>query len=174
MEFRHDCSISQRAPYVALYFAIETLSSQQTEDPCIFALDFRALLDASIAALKEVDRTFALTYREVLSTADDVFEKVVDRFSSEILWVTEPGSLNVRLDRQSGCFLLSGKPGLKIESLLASDRYGKVDCVKIVIPKDFYSNVYALLRKANINSTVVYGDLSGLGRSIRMSLFAYK
>jgi hypothetical protein len=162
------------SPYVALYFAMETLSSQQSEDPCIFAIDFRALLTASIDALKEVDRTFDLTYREVLKSADAVFENVVDRFATDILWVTEPGSLNVRLERQSGCFLLSGKPGLKIETLLSSPRYAAVECLKLVIPKDFYGNIFALLRKANISSTVMYGDLSGLGRSIRMTLFAYK
>lgn len=162
------------SPYVALYFAIETLAPQQTEDPCIFALDYRALLEASIEALREVDRSFNKSYREVLSSADLVFEDVVDRFSSEILWVTEPGSLNLRLDRQAGCFLLSGKPGSTIETLLNSTRYRDVSCRKIIIPRRFYENIYALLRKANINSTIIYGDLSGLGRSIRMTLFAYK
>jgi hypothetical protein len=162
------------SPYIALYFAFESFSPNQPEAPCIFAIDYRSLLKTSIAALKVVDRSFTMDYLEVLSSADRVFDEVVDRFSSEILWVTEPGRLNVRLDRQAGSFLLSGKPGLRIESLLASDRYKDTECRKFIIPKEFYSAVFALLRKANISGTVVYGDLAGLGRSIRMSLLAYQ
>jgi hypothetical protein len=162
------------SPYVALYFAIETMLPQQEEDPCVYALDYRALIKTSIEALRTIDRDFNKSYEQVLKNQDEVFEAVVDRFSSDILWATEPSRVNLRLDRQAGCFLFSGRPGMTIETLLSSDRYGKVDYTKIVMDRTLYESIYALLTKTNINSKVIYGDLSGLGRSIRMTLYAYK
>lgn len=109
----------------------------------------------------------------VFDRQDEVFEKVVDRFSYDIIWVGEPKLLNARLDRQAGSFLLSGNRDHRIEDVLSSTLYGDVDMRKFVIPAALVTGVFALLRKMNITSKSLYGDLDGLARSIRMQLQIY-
>lgn len=81
--------------------------------------------------------------------------------------------LNARLDRQAGSFLLSGNRGLRIEDVLSSSLYAQATKYKFVIPANLYTGVFALLRKMNITSKSLYGDLDGLAHAIRMQLQIY-
>ena len=101
---------------------------------------------------------------------DTIFQDVIDRFSYDVAWVTEPTILNKRLDRQSGSFLLSGNRDLKIEQVLNGTKYASVDAQKITIPTSLYTNLYALLRKMNITAKSIYGDLFGLAQSIKTDM----
>jgi hypothetical protein len=49
-----------------------------------------------------------------------------------------------------------------------------IESQKLTIPRRFYRNISALLLKANITSKVLYGDLEGLARTIKMTLFAHQ
>ena len=104
---------------------------------------------------------------------DEIFDKIVDRFSYDIAWVAEPKLLNARLDRQAGSFLLSGNRGLRIEEVLGSPLYNDVNLLKLTVPAALCPGIFALLRKMNITSKSLYGDLDGLARSIRMTLQMY-
>jgi len=161
------------SPYVALYFALEDYQPQLENDLALFALDYTALMDRSIDFIKKNDSKFTESLQTVASHQDEVFENIVDRFSYEIAWVTEPTKLNVRLDRQSGCFLVSGNKGSRITQLLDSDLYNGCDFRKYRIDRDLYTGLFALLRKVNLTSKNIYGDLQGLARSIRMELQVY-
>ena len=97
----------------------------------------------------------------------------MDRFAYDIAWVAEPKLLNARLDRQVGSFLLSGNRDLRIEEVLASTLYLDAELFKYTIPAELCSGIFALLRKMNITSKSLYGDLDGLARSIRMSMQMY-
>ena len=96
------------SPYVALYFAIETYDPKQNEDFAVYAVDYRNILLKSIEEIRRVDNAFPYSYEDAQIKQDDIYESVIDRFSYDILWVTEPKEVNLRLDRQAGCFLLSG------------------------------------------------------------------
>lgn len=161
------------SPYVALYFALEAYSPQSCADFAIFALDYSSIMERSIAHISSKDSTFNETRFSVNQRQDEVFETVVDPFAYDIAWIAEPKQLNARLDRQSGSFLLSGNSGRQIQDVLDSEVYANVTMCKFRVARDLYTGIFALLRKMNITSKSLYGDLDGLARSIRMEMQIY-
>ncbi|MDG1293648.1 MAG: hypothetical protein P8O99_06005, partial [Pseudomonadales bacterium] len=116
------------------------------------------------------DSGFNKKRADIVDHQDQLFDDVVDRFSYEVVWITEPLELNARIDRQSGTFLISGDKERKIEELLSLDMYKDVNILKYTVPRTMYKNIYALLRKMNINAKTIYGDLGGLAKSIKMDM----
>lgn len=161
------------SPYVALYFALESYNPHAHSDFSIFALDYSQIMESSIGHISSKDSAFNETRVSIFARQDDVFEKIVDRFSYDIAWIAEPKQLNARLDRQAGSFLLSGNRGMKIQTVLESNPYANVQMYKFRISHNLYENAFALLRKMNITSKSLYGDLDGLARSIRMQMQIY-
>lgn len=161
------------SPYVALYFALESYAPHSKSDFSVFAIDYTAAMEHSLTAIRSVDSDFSETRQSIYNKRDRVFEETVDRFSYDIVWITEPNQMNARLDRQAGSFLLSGNAGARIESVLASDVYKDVNILKFTIAHSLYTSVFALLRKMNITSKSLFGDLDGLARSIRMEMQVY-
>jgi len=158
------------SPYVALYFALEAYNPLLKNDLAIYALDYNSIMDESLAYISKRDSSFKKTRHDILGNQDELFDDVVDRFSYEVVWITEPLKLNARIDRQSGTFLISGNKEKRIEDLLAKDMYKNVHILKFVVPHYIYTNIYALLRKMNINAKTIYGDLGGLAKSIKMDM----
>ncbi len=161
------------SPYVALYFALEAYNPQIRSDFAIFALDYTAIMEASIDYIKAKDGGFRESRASIYEKQDVVFDNVVDRFAYDIAWIAEPNQLNARLDRQAGSFLLSGNRGLRIHDVLDSDLYSEINVFKYIITHELYTGLFALLRKMNITSKSLYGDLDGLARSIRMQMQVY-
>lgn len=161
------------SPYIALYFALESYTHHLGRDIALFALDYSAVLQKSIEHIQSKDSGFKETRATVFEKQDQIFDTVVDRFAYDIAWIAEPQVLNARLDRQGGSFLLSGNRSLKIEAVLTLPLYSDVTAQKLIVPASLVSGVFALLRKMNITSKSLYGDLEGLARSIRMQLQQY-
>jgi hypothetical protein len=161
------------SPYVALYFALETYDHLHNNDLAIYALDYKTIMDKSIEYIKAKDSKFSYGRNEMQFKNDDVFEDFVDRHSYDILWITEPFELNVRMDRQSGTFLISGNRVKTIQSIINSQLYEDCKIFKYLIQSEIYENVYTLLRKMNINSKSIYGDLIGLAKAIKMEMQVY-
>ncbi|OEE11606.1 FRG domain-containing protein [Aliivibrio fischeri] len=161
------------SPYIALYFALEAYNPQSKADIAIYALDYSTAIDKSIEIIKSNDSTFTDTRQSLNGKKDQIFDETVDRFSYNLLWVTEPLELNARIDRQAGCFLISGNKKVKIEDMLLNDEYPIDMLKKYTISGELYQGMFALLRKMNINSKSIYGDLQGLGQSIKMELQVY-
>lgn len=161
------------SPYVALYFALEAYDPHSYNDLAIFALDYAEIMNHSIQYISSKDNAFKETRSSIYEKQDEIFEKIVDRFSYDIVWITEPRQLNARLDRQAGSFLLSGNRGLKIQEVLDSNSYSNVQMFKFRIHSSLYTGIFALLRKMNITSKSLYGDLDGLASSIRMQMQVY-
>ncbi|MBV9081690.1 MAG: FRG domain-containing protein [Acidobacteriaceae bacterium] len=161
------------SPYVALYFALESYSNHSTDDFAVYALDYRKLMDRSTKYLESQDATFSETSVSLYEKRDELFEKIVSRFNYQIAWVTEPIEMNARLDRQAGSFLLSANHNLRIEQVLELPIYEGVSVCKYRIANALYTGLFSLLKKMNITSKSLYGDLDGLGRSIRMEMQAY-
>lgn len=160
------------SPYVALYFALEAYQSR-TADFAVFALDYSAVMDASIAQIAARDTSFTETRQSVYPKQDKVFDEIVDRFSYDIAWVTEPKRHNQRLDRQGGCFVISGNLDVRIAAALELPQFAACSFTKYRIDHSLYSGVFDLLRKMNLTSKSLYGDLDGLARSIRMQMQVY-
>lgn len=158
------------SPYIALYFALEAYNPILKNDLAIYAIDYNSIMDESLAYISRRDSGFKKTRHEIIGKQDELFDDVVDRFSYEVVWITEPLELNARIDRQSGTFLISGDKEKRIEDLLASNMYKNVQIKKFIIPNFIYVNIYALLRKMNINAKTIYGDLGGLAKSIKMDM----
>lgn len=161
------------SPYVALYFALEAYTPLEALDFAVFALDYSAIMERSISVISAKDGNFRETRSTIRHKQDVTFDETVDRFAYDIAWVTEPTQLNTRLDRQAGSFILSGNRSLKIADVLESEVYRDVPMYKFRIKHVLYKGVYALLRKMNINSKSLYGDLDGLARSIKMEMQIY-
>jgi hypothetical protein len=161
------------SPYLALYFAIESYNPLSKKDFSFYAIDATTLMKRSLEELRKFDNKFDLSLSTLEDQKDRIFDDVVDRFAHNLLWVSEPKIINRRLDLQSGTFLISINRGTKIEDAIRNPVYDGVDLIKYVVPAELYESVYVLLRKTNITSKSVYGDLEGLGRSVRMELVAY-
>jgi hypothetical protein len=161
------------SPYVALYFALENAGKTADKSFAVYAIDYRELQEISLTYIKKKDKTVAIEYSDLPYKQDDLFNNIIDKFSYEILWVIEPTISNLRLDRQSGCFLISGCKGLAIEGLLSSAIYTDIKSFKFIIPGILWDHIYTLLEKMNINSKTIYGDLKGLSKSIELFIKAY-
>lgn len=161
------------SPYVALYFALESYDPLSLNDLAIFAIDYSAIMEKSIECIRSRDKLFMETRTSINGNQDKVFDEVVDRYSYDIAWITEPIELNARIDRQSGTFLVSGNLEKTIASILSLPLYEQCQKIKIKIPASLYEPIFVALRKMSINSKSIYGDLSGLAKSIRMELHAY-
>lgn len=157
------------SPYIALYFAMEGYDPRSPHDFAVYAIDYSAMMKVSTDSMKRLDREFVHDNMSMTlqSRQDEVFEKWVDRFTQPILWVTEPSKSNVRIERQSGCFLLTGSKSLSINDAVALPEYAAVNMVKFAISASLFESVYALLRKMNISATTIYGDLAGVASSLR-------
>ncbi len=161
------------SPYVALYFALEAYQPSTLADFAIFALDYTAVMEASIAHIGTKDSSFVETRASVYAKQDKVFDEIVDRFSYDIAWVIEPKRHNERLDRQGGCFVISGNGDKRIADALELPLYSTCPFVKYTIDHSLYESIFALLRKMNLTSKSLYGDLDGLARSIKMEMQVY-
>lgn len=161
------------SPYVALYFALEASAPALRRDIALYAVNYSAVMDRSIEHIRSKDSGFAETRATLFDRQDELFDQVVDRFAYDIAWIGEPKLLNARLDRQAGSFLLSGNRDRRIEEILTSSLYSSVDMRKFVIRGHLVPGIFALLRKMNITSKSLYGDLDGLARSIRMQMQIY-
>jgi hypothetical protein len=161
------------SPYVALYFAIESYPFDTNPDFAVFAIDYTKLMDASIGVIASQRPNFNETRKSINSKQDEVFEQVVDVGTYDIAWIAEPRELNVRMDRQEGTFLLSGNRAKRIAEILDQSVYKDVPMDKLIISGDLHGKTFGLLRKANVTSKSIYGDLSGLAQAIRMELRAY-
>lgn len=161
------------SPYVALYFALEGYQPAKKADFAVFALDYTAVMEASIAYIQSKDSSFVETRMSVHLKQDTIFDNIVDRFAYDIAWVTEPKRHNERLDRQGGCFVISGNRDNKIVDVLALPLYSSSSFIKYTINQSLYPAIFALLRKMNLTSKSLYGDLEGLARSIRMEMQVY-
>lgn len=161
------------SPFIALYFALETYNPLSQKDFSIFAIDYTAIMEASIQQIRKSDNKFLETRASFQSKQDTVFDEVVDRYSYDIAWITEPMELNARIDRQSGTFLVAGNLEKTIESIINLPLYESTKLIKLRIPASLYQGIYVALRKMSINSKSIYGDLAGLAKSIRMELQPY-
>ncbi|WP_218000397.1 FRG domain-containing protein [Paraburkholderia heleia] len=161
------------SPYIALYFALEAYNPRGGSGFSLFYMDYSALMDQSLAYIGTRDKEFKETRASMNEKQDEIFEKVIDRYTYDVAWVSESAESNARIDRQFGTFLISGSLERRIEEILSLDLYAKVDMVKLVVPPDLYEGSFVALRKMGINSKTMYGDLAGLAKSIRMELSAY-
>lgn len=161
------------SPYVALYFALEAYNPHSANDFAIFALDYTEIMNRSLNHIRSKDAEFKETASTIYEKQDEIFENIVDLFPYDIVWIAEPKQLNARLDRQAGSFLLSGNRGLRIQEVLDSKPYTNVPMYKYRVHNSLYTGIFALLRKMNITSKSLYGDLDGLARSIRMQMQVY-
>lgn len=161
------------SPYIALYFAMETYDPRSQKDFSIFAIDYTAIMEASLQHIRSADTKFLETRSSLSSKQDEVFDDVVDRYAYDIAWVSEPTELNARMDRQSGTFLVSGNLGKTIDSIVNLPLYESAQILKLRISASLYEGVYVALRKMSINSKSIYGDLGGLAKSIRMELLPF-
>lgn len=161
------------SPYIALYFALESYDPLSENDFAVYAVDYTAVMEASIQHIKAADPKFSETRTSMSGKQDSIFDDVVDRYAYDIAWITEPRELNARIDRQSGTFLVSGNLEKTIESIVNLPLYKNATVLKLRIPARFYEGVYVALRKMSINAKSIYGDLGGLAKSIRMELQSY-
>lgn len=161
------------SPYIALYFALETYNPLSKDNLSIFAIDYTALMEFSIGFIRLKDTRFEETRMSINGKQDEIFDEVVDRYSYDIAWITEPVELNARIDRQSGTFLMSGNLEKTINDILGCSLYDDCPMLKIIIPSDLYESMYVALRKMSINSKSIYGDLYGLAKAIKMELHSY-
>lgn len=161
------------SPYVALYFALEAYQPSTLADLAVFALDYTAVMEASIRHIKVQDPSFEETRSSIYAKQDKVFDETVDKLLYDITWVTEPRRHNERLDLQGGCFVVSGNIDARISESLNLDLYRDCKFLKFTIDHRLYEPIFALLRKMNLTSKSLYGDLDGLARSIKMEMQVY-
>lgn len=161
------------SPYVALYFALETYRSAAKNDLAVFAVDYRAATSASVGYIRQNDSNFQFSDSEIYENQDTIFDQFVNPRAYDIAWITEPRKHNQRLDRQGGCFLISGNRDKKIEEILDTPLYQDSRVIKYRIDSSLHESVFTLLRKMNLTGKVLYGDLHGLAIAIRMEMEAY-
>lgn len=161
-----------QSPYVAIYFALENIKKTDKGPFVIYAIDYRSIMKKSLDYLLGQDEKIQITYDEMYYERDKLFN-ITDEKAYEVLWIVEPSVSNLRLEKQSGCFLISGNVKKTIEQILKSEIYSDVDNYRFIVPNSFWDNIYILLKRMNIDSKTIYGDLEGLSKSIKLFMRAY-
>jgi len=159
--------------YVALYFALEGFTPRQQDDLALFAVDYSAFNKVSLSELEKLGISISTSLNDFESQKDGIFERHLDGANYPLVWMTEPQQLNKRLDRQKGSFVFSTDTTATLEEVLMSPIYRGCRVIKFIINKALHTNIFALLRKMNLDRRVLYGDLHGLGRAIQMEMIAY-
>jgi hypothetical protein len=159
------------SPFMAFFFAFDGVDPDQKEDCAIWALDFRALKKAAWAVVGAHDRSSAAahSYNSIQIPQDSVFKKYVDTERYDILWATEPGVFNLRLERQQGTFLLSGNVKRRIGDLLPGF-LSPTEITRIDIPASLSIQVYRAMSKMGITSARLFSSIDGLGKDIAREL----
>lgn len=161
------------SPYIALYFAIESGSLSENECFSLFSIDYANLIKKSCAYVVSVNSNFRKYGDNFFSQCEVAFEEIIDKNSYDVLWFVDPKYLNSRMEKQGGTFLMSGSFNKTIDELLELDIYKDVSMTNILIPKNLFTNIYALLRKMNIGPKSIYGDLFGLAKHIQLEFKVY-
>ena len=157
------------SPYVALYFAFENMLKPYQGNCAIYAIDYMEILNRSLESLNRED--IKITLEQLSYNRDEIFNKINNK-SPDILLITEPNVFNSRLEKQKGCFLVPNTYQT-IEQVLGMGQYDGIDHYRFIVPCSFCNEVYALLKQMNIDGKAIYGDLEGLSKSIKNSLYAY-
>lgn len=152
------------SPFIALFFAFDGVQTMTNTSCALWALDYRTLTKKSIEIINGFGGV-TLSYKEVQKNQDETFE-LVDQNSYDVLWTTEPGRFNLRLERQKGSFLISGNIGTKALDLL--NRQMSPDSFKkIIIPTSLANEIYTVLKKMGINNAQMFSDIDGLGKDVK-------
>ncbi len=152
------------SPFIALFFAFDGVQTLTDTSCALWALDYRALTKKSIEIINGFG-DIVLSYEEVQTRQDETFE-FVDQNSYDVLWTTEPGRFNLRLERQKGSFLISGNIGTKALDLL-NLQMSPDSFKKIVIPTSLANDIYIVLKKMGINNARMFSDIDGLGKDVK-------
>lgn len=160
------------SPFVALYFALERYDPTSKKDFSLYAIDHKSYMDISIENVKHIDLSFDETPNSIATHSDSSFDRIAS-LNPDIVWITEPEVYNERIDKQRGCFLISGNITKTLEESLRLSIYSSCSMQKLCISAGLYESVYCLLRKMNLTSKSIYGDMEGLSKSIRMELQYY-
>ena len=157
------------SPFIALFFAFDNVDPDQEDNCAIWAIDYRALTKSVLEFVEKQNCEFNLSYSEVQMKQDKVFEDIIDKNEYSVLWVTEPGIFNLRLERQMGTFLLSGDIGKKITDLLPT-HLSPDTLKKIVLPANLSMEVFKIMEKIGVSNSRLFSDIDGLGKDIRNEL----
>jgi hypothetical protein len=169
------------SPFVALYFAIESLAAKPRRRAsfAVFAFDLKAINEVaantarSTAGIESVDLA-TLSCFNLDSTVQKLLDSPLLRGDLALIFGAEPTEQNLRLERQCGSFLIPTDLSIPFESILNHKRYESACIEKLIVPASLFPACFALLRTINLSARSLYGDLDGLGRSIRMELQAYR
>jgi hypothetical protein len=154
------------SPFIALFFAFDDAKPTQSDNCAIWALDYRSLMKSALDYIKGKGETLTLSYEDVQKQQDKYFEVVIDKHSYDVLWTTEPGMLNLRLERQLGSFLVCGNIGKQIAELIPEFLTRK-SLKKIVIPIRLFGEIHNMLIRMGINHSKLFPDIDGLGKDIK-------
>jgi len=168
-----------KSPYVALYFILEDIIKSPGDEMefVIYAINHDEIGGKSLEYLK--NQCASNTIQEIINQTKSPSEllfmrnELFDAFaqqSLDILWITDPGTFNSRIERQAGCFLYSANIKKTIKHLLESELYYDIKNYRIIIQHSCWKEIYDLLGKMNINSRTIYGDLEGLSKSLTLSI----
>lgn len=160
------------SPFIALFFAFDGVNPEQEDRCAIWAIDYRDLTKKVIEYIKEQDKNFSLSYSEVQMKQDLVFETIINQNSYDVLWTTEPGVLNLRLERQKGTFLLSGNIRKRISDLLPKFLSNQT-YKKIIIPASLSTEAYKIMDKMGISNSRLFSDIDGLGKDIKNEILQH-
>jgi len=154
------------SPFIALFFALDAVSPAQKDNCAIWAINYRKLMKSCIEHLKTQVVGFDMDYSEVQMRPDEVFEQYIEPGLVELLWVTEPKTFNLRLERQKGTFLLTTKIELRASDLLQK-------CLppesihKIIVPASMSVDVFKSLKAMGIDNSRLFADLDGLAKDVK-------
>lgn len=160
------------SPLVALYFALESYDFEKSPDFAIYCINYTKLNDITKSTMSAVNREFSEKSKSRISD-DELFDKYINGKGYDVLWMCEPSLHNVRIDRQAGTFMVSATDAKPIGEILEGSKYKDCENVKFIISGKIWKSAFDLLRKANVNAKVIYGDLSGLAKSVKFQMQAY-
>lgn len=157
-----------QSPYVALYFALENVNQTSGRSFSVVSLNWKKIQRLSSNIIKRKFPDFNDDQFYIHKNSETIYEDYLK--DVEVAWFSEPAELNKRLDLQMGSFLFSSNPGIKLDTILESKEYSSAEKYEFIIDPSLFKSCYKLLNTMNINGKTIYGDLNGLGISLKNEL----
>lgn len=161
-----------QSPYVALYFATESVSFLDDKKSAIWAINYNHINEKNKIRYKNLKGKEL--YADIWGEDDAVFD-VCEDFSESLIMVVDPYVKNQRLFVQQGTFLLASNFSKSLgDSISNVNLYGNTaDYVcRIDFPHSMVFQLIEQLQRMNINNNTIYPGIDGFALAVKEKMRA--
>jgi len=156
-----------QSPYVALYFATESVSFLSEKKSAVWAVNYHHINEMNKLRYRKVQGKELCP--DVWGADDDIFD-ACEGFPDSLVMVVDPYVKNQRLFVQQGTFLLASNFAKSLsDSMLSTALYGNLSdyICRVDFSHGIVFQIADYLQNININSNTIYPGIDGFSLAVK-------